>query len=76
MHIRDIFAAHPTTFSFEFFPQERRGPEDLFAAIVCLQVEPSFVSVLHESRWFDPRTHLTTFVFAFRKKLNSLLSRI
>ena len=49
MHIRDIFAAHPTTFSFEFFPPKSDAAwEDLFAAIVCLQgLEPSFVSVTY-----------------------------
>lgn len=49
MHIRDIFADHPTTFSFEFFPPKNDAAwEDLFAAIVCLQgLEPSFVSVTY-----------------------------
>src|SRR5207302_4575738 len=49
MHIRDIFAAHPTTFSFEFFPPKTDAAwEDLFANIVCLQgLEPSFVSVTY-----------------------------
>lgn len=49
MHIRDIFAAHPTTFSFEFFPPKNESAwEDLFANIVCLQgLEPSFVSVTY-----------------------------
>ena len=49
MHIREIFAAHPTTFSFEFFPPKTDAAwDDLFAAIVCLQgLEPSFVSVTY-----------------------------
>ena len=49
MHIRDIFAAHKTTFSFEFFPPKKdEAWDDLFAAIVCLQgLEPSFVSVTY-----------------------------
>jgi methylenetetrahydrofolate reductase (NADPH) len=49
MHIRDIFAAHPTTFSFEFFPPKTdAGWDDLFANISHLQaLEPSFVSVTY-----------------------------
>jgi methylenetetrahydrofolate reductase (NADPH) len=49
MHIRDIFAAHKTTFSFEFFPPKKdEAWDDLFTAIVCLQgLEPSFVSVTY-----------------------------
>ncbi len=49
MHIRDIFAAHPTTFSFEFFPPKSDAAwEELFAAIVLLQeLDPSFVSVTY-----------------------------
>ncbi len=49
MHIRDIFAAHNTTFSFEFFPPKKdEAWDDLFAEIVCLQgLEPSFVSVTY-----------------------------
>jgi methylenetetrahydrofolate reductase (NADPH) len=49
MHIQDIFASHPTTFSFEFFPP--RTPEaweDLFTNIAELQsLQPSFVSVTY-----------------------------
>jgi methylenetetrahydrofolate reductase (NADPH) len=49
MHICDIFAAHPTTFSFEFFPPKTDAAWDaLFANIVQLQtLEPSFVSVTY-----------------------------
>jgi methylenetetrahydrofolate reductase (NADPH) len=49
MHIRDIFAAHPTTFSFELFPPKTdAGWEDLFVNISHLQeLEPSFVSVTY-----------------------------
>jgi len=49
MHILDIFGAHPTTFSFEFFPPRNdRASSDLFATIAQLQVlQPSFVSVTY-----------------------------
>lgn len=49
MHIREIFAAHPTTFSFEFFPPKTDAAwEDLFANIKALQeLKPSFVSVTY-----------------------------
>lgn len=49
MHIRDIFAAHPTTFSFEFFPPKTDAAwEDLFTNIQALQqLQPSFVSVTY-----------------------------
>lgn len=49
MHIRDIFATHPTTFSFEFFPPKSDGAwDELFANIARLQeLEPSFVSVTY-----------------------------
>jgi methylenetetrahydrofolate reductase (NADPH) len=49
MHIGDIFAAHPTTFSFEFFPPKTEAAwEDLFANIQALQqLRPSFVSVTY-----------------------------
>ena len=49
MHIRDIFAAHPTTFSFEFFPpRSDEAWENLFVNIAHLQeLEPSFVSVTY-----------------------------
>lgn len=49
MHIQDIFAAHPTTFSFEFFPPKTdAASEDLFTNIVQLQsLQPSFVSVTY-----------------------------
>jgi methylenetetrahydrofolate reductase (NADPH) len=49
MHICDIFAAHPTTFSFEFFPPKSdAASEELFANIARLQtLEPDFVSVTY-----------------------------
>ncbi len=49
MHIHDIFQAHPTTFSFEFFPPKTdEASEELFRNIVHLQaLRPSFVSVTY-----------------------------
>jgi methylenetetrahydrofolate reductase (NADPH) len=49
MHIRDIFATHPTTFSFEFFPPKTdAASDDLFGTIAQLQeLQPSFVSVTY-----------------------------
>jgi methylenetetrahydrofolate reductase (NADPH) len=49
MHIQDIFASHPTTFSFEFFPpRTAEAWEDLFLNIAELQpLQPSFVSVTY-----------------------------
>src|SRR3954470_24622322 len=49
MHILDIFTAHPTTFSFEFFPPKSDPAwEDLFRTIEHLQpLRPSFVSVTY-----------------------------
>jgi methylenetetrahydrofolate reductase (NADPH) len=49
MHIRDIFAQHRTTFSFEFFPPKTdEGFDELFATIARLQeLQPSFVSVTY-----------------------------
>ncbi|MBX6315841.1 MAG: methylenetetrahydrofolate reductase [NAD(P)H] [Isosphaeraceae bacterium] len=49
MHIQDIFRAHPTTFSFEFFPPKTEEAwEDLFRHIAALQpLQPSFVSVTY-----------------------------
>jgi methylenetetrahydrofolate reductase (NADPH) len=49
MHILDIFSAHPTTFSFEFFPPKTdRASEELFSTIAQLQLlQPSFVSVTY-----------------------------
>ena len=49
MHIQDIFASHPTTFSFEFFPpRTSEAWEDLFLNIAELQsLQPSFVSVTY-----------------------------
>jgi methylenetetrahydrofolate reductase (NADPH) len=49
MHIQDIFRAHKTTFSFEFFPPKSdAASEELFAHIARLQeLQPSFVSVTY-----------------------------
>jgi methylenetetrahydrofolate reductase (NADPH) len=49
MHILDIFRAHPTTFSFEFFPPKTdRASAELFQNIAQLQaLRPSFVSVTY-----------------------------
>ncbi|MEO6807625.1 MAG: methylenetetrahydrofolate reductase, partial [Isosphaeraceae bacterium] len=49
MHIQDIFQAHPTTFSFEFFPPKTdAASEELFQHIAALQpLQPSFVSVTY-----------------------------
>src|SRR5436309_8364394 len=49
MHIQDIFAQHPTTFSFEFFPPKTdAASEELFATIARMQeLRPSFVSVTY-----------------------------
>jgi methylenetetrahydrofolate reductase (NADPH) len=49
MHIQDIFRAHPTTFSFEFFPPKTdAGFDKLFLTIAQLQeLQPSFVSVTY-----------------------------
>jgi methylenetetrahydrofolate reductase (NADPH) len=49
MHIRDIFAEHETTFSFEFFPPKTdAASEELFVTISRLQeLQPSFVSVTY-----------------------------
>jgi methylenetetrahydrofolate reductase (NADPH) len=49
MHIKNIFDAHPTTFSFEFFPPKTdEGFEELFCTIAQLQpLQPSFVSVTY-----------------------------
>jgi methylenetetrahydrofolate reductase (NADPH) len=49
MHILDIFQAHPTTFSFEFFPPKTdAAAAELFTHIAALQpLQPSFVSVTY-----------------------------
>ena len=49
MHIRDISAAHKTTFSFEFFPPKTDpAAEQLFSHIRELEnLKPSFVSVTY-----------------------------
>src|SRR3954469_24184899 len=49
MHILDILQAHPTTFSFEFFPPKTEAASDeLFLNIAKLQeLRPSFVSVTY-----------------------------
>jgi methylenetetrahydrofolate reductase (NADH) len=49
MHIEDIFAAQPTTFSFEFFPPKTaEAAERLFDTVTQLAAyDPSFVSVTY-----------------------------
>jgi methylenetetrahydrofolate reductase (NADPH) len=49
MHIQDIFQAHRTTFSFEFFPPKTDAAwEELFVTIADLErLQPSFVSVTY-----------------------------
>ena len=49
MHIQDILAAHPTTFSFEFFPPKTpEASEKLFKTISHLEpLKPSFVDVTY-----------------------------
>ena len=49
MHIRDIFAARKTTFSFEFFPPKSDpAAEQLFEHIRQLEsLKPAFVSVTY-----------------------------
>ena len=49
MHIRDIFAAHKTTFSFEFFPPKTDAAADqLFEHLRQLEsLKPVFVSVTY-----------------------------
>ena len=49
MHIHDIFAAHPTTYSFEFFPPKSpEGAEKLLETIAQLEpCAPAFVSVTY-----------------------------
>jgi methylenetetrahydrofolate reductase (NADPH) len=49
MHIRDIFAAHKTTFSFEFFPPKTdAAAEQLFEHVRQLEsLKPAFVSVTY-----------------------------
>ncbi|MEO1235859.1 MAG: methylenetetrahydrofolate reductase [NAD(P)H] [Planctomycetota bacterium] len=49
MHIQDLFARHPTTFSFEFFPpKSAESAEALVATIGDLgSLKPAFVSVTY-----------------------------
>jgi methylenetetrahydrofolate reductase (NADPH) len=49
MHIRELFARTPTTFSFEFFPPRTpEGAASLFAEIAQFEkLRPSFVSVTY-----------------------------
>jgi methylenetetrahydrofolate reductase (NADPH) len=49
VHIQDILAAHPTTFSFEFFPPKTaEASEALFRTISHLEaLRPSFVDVTY-----------------------------
>ena len=58
MHIRDIFAAHRTTFSFEFSPPKTdAAAELLFEHIRQLEsLKPAFVSVTYGWRQ-HARTH-------------------
>src|SRR5262249_23799055 len=60
MHILDIFQAHPTTISFEFFPPKSdKASGELFTHIARLQaLQPSFVSVTYGAGGSDrQRTH-------------------
>jgi len=60
MHIQDIFARHPTTFSFEFFPPKTdAASEELFRTVASLQeLQPSFVSVTYGAGGAErDRTH-------------------
>src|SRR5690606_40621242 len=52
MHINDILASTPTTFSFEFFPPKTKdAAERLFGTISELEpYQPSFVSVTYGDR--------------------------
>jgi methylenetetrahydrofolate reductase (NADPH) len=49
MHLRDIFAQHRTTFSFEFFPPKTAASaNDLFTSVRELEpLRPTFVSVTY-----------------------------
>lgn len=49
MHFQDMFAKHPATFSFEFFPpRDESGAEDLYRSITELvPLKPNFVSVTY-----------------------------
>jgi methylenetetrahydrofolate reductase (NADPH) len=49
VHIRDLFQAHPTTFSFEFFPPKtEEASEKLFKIIKHLEeLKPTFVDVTY-----------------------------
>ena len=49
MHIRDVFEANPTTFSFEFFPPKTaQASKRLFTTITQLEaLKPSFVDVTY-----------------------------
>ena len=57
MHIHDIFKAHPTTFSFEFFPPKTdKASEELFATIAQLQALAALVRLRDlRRRGLDPR---------------------
>lgn len=75
MHIADIFASHPTTFSFEFFPP--KGPEaaeKLYETINQLEpYEPNFVSVTYGA---GGTTREMTHDLVIRIKENGLLDPI
>ncbi len=49
MHFADLFAQHPATFSFEFFPpRDEAGSEDLYRSInELVPLRPHFVSVTY-----------------------------
>jgi methylenetetrahydrofolate reductase (NADPH) len=49
MHFQDVFAKHPASFSFEFFPPRTpASAEDLFKSVSELQqLKPTFVSVTY-----------------------------
>jgi methylenetetrahydrofolate reductase (NADPH) len=49
MHFQDLFARHPASFSFEFFPPRTpAAAEDLFRSVAELeQLKPTFVSVTY-----------------------------
>ena len=49
VHIQDVFTAHPTTFSFEFFPPKtEEASEKLFGTIRQLEaLKPAFVDVTY-----------------------------
>src|SRR6186713_277638 len=71
MHIQDIFKAHRTTFSFEFFPPKtEKGFENLFSNIAQLQeLKPSFVSVTYGAGG-STRQHTHDLIVRIHKETN------